>query len=70
MADNGWSYIEVVVMDRTIMALIVYTAMWIWGIICMFVRDYKNEPFWVSVLWYGLAGAIAVAVVAIITRKP
>ena len=47
--------------------LIVYTAMFIWGLICMFVRK-PAESFIVGILWYGLAWLIAMLAAWIIGR--
>jgi hypothetical protein len=57
-------------MDKVTQWLVVYTAMWIWGMICLFARDLDKESLLVGVLWYGVAGLIALAAVTIITRKP
>ena len=48
--------------------MLVYAAMFIWGLICVFVRK-PDESLIEGMLWYGLAVLIAMLVVRIIGRK-
>ena len=55
-------------MDTHLQWAVIYLAMWLWGMICMFVRQREVEPLWETMLLYFVAALIAVAAALIIRR--